>query len=55
MPGSCEATPNKFYAESRNLRRKIQLTPHGCCVRCREAADTTCHVGAAVPVTPLAQ
>ena len=55
MPESCEATPNKFYAESRNLRRKIQLTPHGCCVRCREAADTTCHRGAASQETARTQ
>ena len=55
IPGSCEATQNKFYAESRNLRRKIQLTPHGCCVRCREAADTTCHSGAASQATTRAQ
>ena len=55
MPGGCEATSNKFYAESRNLRRKIQLTPHGCCVRCREAADTTCHSGAASQATTRAQ
>ena len=55
MPGSCEATPNNFYAESRNFRRKIQLTPHGCCVRCREAADTICHSGAASLATTRAQ
>ena len=55
MPGSCEATPNKFYAESRNFRRKIRLTPHSCCVCCREAADTTCRDGAASQVTARTQ
>jgi hypothetical protein len=55
MPGSCEATPNKFYAESRNFRRKIRLSPQSCCVCCREAADTTCRGGAASQVTARAQ